>query len=128
MRLLLPFAAAALASCQPAALAPGLPTGDALARELAGRVPGAPQSCISTDYTQSLRVIDSATVGYERGTILWVNRLQQACPALSPYNAVITERDGGQLCRGDRVRGQEPGATIPGPSCNLQDWMPYRSR
>jgi hypothetical protein len=24
------------------------------------------------------------------------------------------------------VRGLEPGGIIPGPSCNLQDWVPYR--
>ena len=128
MRILLPLSGVALASCQPAALAPGAPPVDPLGRELAGRIAGAPQSCISTDFSQSLRAIDSATVGYERGTILWVNRLQQACPALSPYNALVAERGGGQLCRGDRVRGQEPGATIAGPSCNLQDWVPYRRR
>ena len=128
MRILLPLAGAALASCQPVALAPVAPAGDELGRELAGRVAGAPQSCISTDYSQSLRAIDSATVASERGTILWINRLQQACPGLSPYNALIAERGGGQLCRGDRVRGQEPGATIAGPSCNLRDWVPYRRR
>ena len=127
MRVLLPIAATALASCQPAPLAQGGSV-DPFARELAGRAGGPAQRCISTQPSQNVRVINQATIAYEIGTTLWVNRLQQACPSLSPYNNVIAERGGGQLCRGDRVSGLEPGATIPGPSCNLQDWVPYRRR
>ncbi len=35
---------------------------------------------------------------------------------ISQFNTIIVERGtGGQYCRGDRVRGLEPGAIIPGP-------------
>lgn len=125
MRLMLPIAGIALAGCHPSALSPGT-AGDPFARELAGRVAGAPQSCISTQPNQNIRVIDSATVAYEVGSTLWINRLQRSCPSLSPHNNLIVERSGGELCRGDRIRGHEPGASIPGPSCNLQHWVPYR--
>jgi len=116
----------ALAACQPAALGPG--AADPLAQSLAGRVAGPAQSCISAQPNQNVRVIDSATVAYEVGGTLWVNRLRHACPGLSPYNIAIVERGGGQICRGDRVRAIEPGATIAGAGCNLQEWVPYRSR
>ena len=97
-----------------------------LARELAGYTAGQPQSCIGTFQSQNLRVIDGATLAYGNGRTIYVNRLASACPALHPTNTLIVDVQGGQYCRGDRVRGLEPGGIIPGPSCNLQDWVPYR--
>ena len=114
----------ALAACAPANMARA--PNDSLARELAGRVAGQPQNCISTWPNQGLRVIDSRTVATDRGPTLWINRLAAGCPALSPYNTVIVEVRGSQYCRGDHVRGLEPGAIIPGPTCFLGDWVPYR--
>ena len=107
---------------------PVLPAGDPLANELAGRVAGPAQTCVGTLPNQNLRVIDARTVAYDRGSELWVNRLGGDCPALSPFNTVIVESSGAQYCRGDRVRGLEPGGIIPGPTCNLQDWTAYRRR
>ena len=61
------------------------------------------------------------------GNAIWINRLAAECPALSSANSIIVEAGvGGQYCRGDRVRGREPAATIAGPGCNLGDWVPYR--
>ncbi len=59
---------------------------------------------------------------------MWVNRLDQACSAISPHNGLIVDIHSGQYCQGDRIRGFEPGAIIPGPSCALRDWVPYRRR
>ena len=97
-----------------------------LARELAGYKPGEAQSCVPTSSNTNLRVIDGATLAYGHGRTIYVNRLASACPALEPTNTLIVDAQGGQYCRGDRVRGLEPGGIIPGPSCNLQDWVPYR--
>lgn len=123
MRSLIPIAAMAfaLASCTPSE-----PLATAFARELAGHVAGPPQSCITTFGNQNLRAIDSTTLAYGSGRTIYVNRLPGACPAISPYNTLIVEAQGGQYCRGDRVRGLEPGGIIPGPTCNLGDWVPYR--
>jgi hypothetical protein len=101
---------------------------DALARELAGRVAGETRTCVSTNPQQNLRTIDSRTLAYEKGSILWINRLRSPCAAVNPYNTLIVEGSAGQYCRGDRIRGLEPGASIPGPICILRDWTPYRRR
>ena len=97
-----------------------------LARELAGYTPGEARSCVPTSPNTNLRVVDGATLAYGYGRTIYVNRLASACPALEPTNTLIVDAQGGQYCRGDRVRGLEPGGIIPGPSCNLQDWVPYR--
>src|SRR5688500_10449076 len=106
MRSLIPLVALAIAACTRPALAPG---SNPLANELASRVAGPAQACLSTIPNQNLRVIDSRTLAYDRGSELWVNRLLDHCPALSPFNTVIVEGSAGQYCRGDRVRGLEPG-------------------
>jgi hypothetical protein len=114
-------AAVTLAGCT----RPADPPGASFAKETAGRVAGAPRSCISTFPNQNLRVLDPMTLAYGYGRTTYINRLGGPCPALSPYNTIIINADSGQYCRGDRVRGLEPGARIAGPSCNLGDWVPY---
>jgi hypothetical protein len=123
MRPLIPLAALAVASCVPQTPEP---PNAAFARELAGHTAGAPQNCVNTMPDQNLRVVDRSTVAYGWGRTIYVNHLPGECPALSPFNTLIIEASAGQYCRGDRVRGLEPGGIIPGPSCNLGDWVPYR--
>lgn len=115
-----------LASCSPVAPVPA--GSDPFARELAGRIAGPSQTCVSAVQNEGLRSVDSRTIAYELGRTLWVNRLDQACPAISPHNGIIVDIHLGQYCRGDRIRGFEPGAIIPGPHCTLRDWVPYRRR
>lgn len=98
----------------------------AFLKETAGHVPGKPQSCVSALPNESLRVLDPMTLAYGLGPTVYINHLPGACPALSPLNTLIVVAQGSQYCRGDRVRGREPGALIAGPSCNLGDWVPYR--
>lgn len=122
--MLIPTAAAVLAGCA----TPATPSGNAFASEVAGRVPGRPMSCVTTFPDQNLRVLDPATLAYGYGRTVYVNHLAAPCPALSQFNTLIVEAQGGQYCRGDRIRGREPGAIIPGPICNLGDWIPYSMR
>src|SRR5881409_3163213 len=116
--LLLPIV---LTSC----MRPATPDGTARAHDLTGYAAGAPQSCVLTIGSEGLRVIDSSTLTYGSGRTIYVNHLGP-CPALSPNNTLIVDAQPGRYCRGDRVRGLEPGAIIAGPSCNLGDWVPYR--
>ena len=99
---------------------------DAFASELAGRVAGEPETCVSAIQNQPLRIVDRRTIAYDRGGTIWVNRLDGDCPSLRPLNTLIVEAHGSQYCRGDRVRALEPGTSIPGPVCILRDFVPYR--
>ena len=126
MRALMLIAAAGLvASCS----RPSMPPGSNAADVLAGRVAGPPQTCISTNPAENIHALDAQTLAYGYGRTIYVNRLGAPCPAISELNTLIVEAGtGNQYCRGDRVRGREPGAIISGPSCNLNDWIPYRQR
>lgn len=122
MRTLLFVVGLSLAGCA----GPAEPPGDASASVTVGRVAGRPQSCISTSTSEGLHAIDSATVAYGSGSTIYINRLGGSCPGLRDLSTIITEVRGGQYCRGDHIRALEPGSIIPGPSCNLGDWVPYR--
>ncbi|MDP9421858.1 MAG: hypothetical protein M3Q19_03335 [Pseudomonadota bacterium] len=115
--------ALALTGCATAASAP---PGSNFGREVAGRLPGTARSCIDTIPSQSVRALDSATLGYDQGPVLWANRLRSHCPGLSPAITVIIESRTGQYCSGDHVRGLDQGGNIPGPVCLLGEWTPYR--
>jgi len=105
---------------------PVVPPGDASASVIGGRTAGTPRSCISTSTSEGLHAIDEATLAYGSGSTIYLNRLGYTCPGLKDLSTIITEVHGGQYCRGDHFRVLEPGAIIPGPSCNLGDWVPYR--
>jgi hypothetical protein len=106
---------------------PAMPPGSEFAAATAGRIAGPVQNCISTNAAENLRVLDAQTVAYGNGRTIYVNHLTSVCPAMSQFNTIIVQPFlGGQYCRGDLVRGLEPGAVIPGPTCILGDWVPYR--
>jgi hypothetical protein len=115
-----------LAGC--AAVDSGEPTREqeALRRELAGRIAGPPESCVPTNGASSLRIVDRRTITYERGRTLWVNALPHDCPGLRPLDPLIVIMDRSAYCRGDRIRSLAPYSTIPGPTCMLGRFTPYR--
>jgi hypothetical protein len=119
-----PVAAFALASCTQ----PPAPPRAAFAQVIAGRIAGPPQSCISQFGSDHLYAIDPQTLAYGYGRTIYVNHLGAPCPGVEQSNILITESYGGMHCRGDRIRGSEPGAIIAGPVCILHDWVPYRTR
>lgn len=99
----------------------------ALAREVAGRVAGPPRSCVNSNQSANLRVIDSQTLAYNDGPTIWVTHLGAPCPGIQTLSTLIVEpKLGGQYCRGDHVRGLEQGAIIPGATCFIDNWVPYR--
>ena len=117
-------AALAVASCT----RPVAPAGkDSFAQELAGRTAGPPQSCINSQQSVNLSVVDSQTLAYHDGPTIWVTNLGAPCPGIATLSTVIVEpKLGGQYCRGDHVRGLEQGAIIPGATCFIGEWVPYR--
>lgn len=110
------------AACAPVA-APDR-TDDGLARALAGRMPGAPERCVSRTAQSSLQILDRRTLGYRRGDVVWINRQERDC--FRPFSTLIVDVHAGGYCAGDRVRPLEQGSSIPGPACILGDWLPYR--
>jgi len=107
---------------------PAAPDGSAaFAQEIAGRVSGPPQSCINSHQSANLRVVNSQTLAYDDGPTIWVTRLGAQCPGVQTLSTIIVEpKLGGEYCRGDHVRGLEQGAIIPGATCFIGDWVPYR--
>lgn len=98
-----------------------------VAQLAAGRVAGATRSCVgATGATSSLMVVNSRTLSYNEGSMLWINRLPGECPGLDKMSTLIVEVQGSQYCRGDRFRARDWGSTIPGPYCVLGDFTAYR--
>ena len=124
MRSSLLLIAVASAGCAPQGSTPRFK--DTFAQEVAGRAAGQAQRCISPFGNENIRVVNPQTVAYGNGRTIYVNRLRAPCPSLEPHNTTIIESHGGQYCSGDHVRGLEPGAIIPGATCFLGDWTPYR--
>jgi hypothetical protein len=116
-------AAVAVASCS----RPAMPPGSALAEATAGRIPGPAQSCVTAYPAENLHALDAQNIAYGYGKTIYINHFAAPCPAIEPGNTLIVDAGvGNEYCRGDRVRGREPGAIIAGPSCNLGNWVPYR--
>ena len=115
---------ASLAGCA----RPATVSGDDLGRLTAGRTAGPAQSCVLAGNNDSLRAVDSMTVAYGSGRTVYINHLGARCPGLQDLSTIIVDVQSGRYCRGDRIRAVETGAIIPGPSCNLSDWVPYKIR
>jgi hypothetical protein len=110
----------AAAACAPA----GPPTPAGPVSEIAGRVAGPAQRCISFDSSNSLRLTDSHRIVYGSGSTIWLNTA--VCDGSSRNDIIVTYPLGSQHCRGDIVRTVDRLSQIPGPGCVLGDFVPYR--
>lgn len=134
MRTLIPFAlVAALAGC--AVGPPRAPIADyraqaTLARLLAGKVPGRPQTCLPSYRANDMTVIDDYTIAFRDGTRrVWINRPPGGCNLLgSGSYALVTHQVGGMgLCRGDIGEVVDTLSRTSVGSCALGDFVPYMS-
>lgn len=110
-----------LAGCAPVPDASG--SGQALAR-VVGPASGPAQNCISLPPGEGLTVLTGQALGYRSGRTVWVSHVPAQC-RLSSFSTVIVERQGSQVCRGDRVRTIETGASLAGPPCILGPFVPH---
>jgi hypothetical protein len=122
---------AALVSCT---TGPPAPTRTAerenrLQELVAGKVAGAPQSCIPTINTHSndMTIIDDRTVVFKaNGGRVYVNHLGPGCDNLGMGNALITKQSAASsLCRGDIAEVQNLTAHINVGSCTFGEFVPY---
>lgn len=100
----------------------------ALSTQLAGKVAGAPQRCISDwNADRMIRISDDILLYRVSGNLVYENRLRGGCPGLARDNDIIvTEQFGSQKCRGDLLRLVDRTSGIPGPVCSLGEFVPYR--
>jgi hypothetical protein len=132
MRKLIPLiAAAAVGSCTavppPAPIAPSPQAQMRLNELLAGKTPGAPQSCLPNWRTHNMVVVDDSTIVFrESSNRVWVQRPHGACDRLSnPSYALSTRSVTNRLCQGDVAQVVDPQANIGVGSCVLGDFVPY---
>ena len=112
--------AAALAGCT----APPQPASTTAIPELANRVAGAPQPCITFTQGEGLHIAGPNTLTYRDGRTIWVNSVPE-CSTLRSSDILVLEPVGSQYCRGDFVRTRDNQSGIPGPGCRLNDFVPY---
>jgi hypothetical protein len=95
--------------------------------ELTGRTAGPAQRCVPIDQSESMRVSDTNrhVLVYGSGRTTWANHLGPQC-GFGRDDVLVTEPIGSYHCRGDIIRSFDRYSRIPGPSCILGDWVPYR--
>jgi hypothetical protein len=103
------------------------PAPQRVAVELAGRTAGPAQDCIPIVRTEPLRLAegDAHMLLYGRGTTIWANSLGPGC-GFSYSDTLITESHDGRYCRGDLVRSTDGISRVPGPTCVLGEFVPYK--
>jgi hypothetical protein len=97
------------------------------AAEIVGRVPGTPQHCVPIERDQSLHVsaTDPGTLIYGHGRTIWANRIAPC--TLRSNDVLVMQPLGGSYCKGDIVRTFDSASRLPGSTCILGDFIPFRS-
>ncbi|WP_235529819.1 hypothetical protein [Sphingomonas sp. Leaf242] len=93
---------------------------------LAGRTAGAPVRCIDLQQLNGPEIVDAHTILYRQsGKRIWKTGPVGECPSLRPFDTLIVDVYGGQLCRNDRFRTVSVGMSIPSGYCRFRDFTPY---
>ena len=112
-------AASFVASCAPAPRT-AVPE---IIPQIAGRVAGPPQSCVPIQSVSNMLLENEHAFVYSSGPVVWVSATN--CPA-SRDDIPVFHPTGSEHCRGDIVRMVDRVTQMPGPSCILGDFVPYR--
>ena len=93
----------------------------------AGRTAGPPAQCVDTSVTMTGPSIydDNTIVINPGGKRMWKARVRGQCPGLRPFNTLIVERWGSQICRNDRFQVLQQGMSIPSQWCFFDGFVPY---
>lgn len=98
-----------------------------LAALTAGKVAGAPISCLPSYRSNDMIVIDDNTIAFREGRRrVYVNHMQGGCMNLDEgRNALVTRTTSTQLCRGDIAEVLDTSARMAIGSCVFGDFVPY---
>jgi hypothetical protein len=94
---------------------------------LAGRIAGAPQSCLPPGRNDNMITIDENTILFRSGGTLYRNDLRGGgCNRLGGSYALVTRTTGSSLCSGDIAQVADLSTGVTLGSCVLGDFVPYR--
>ena len=96
-----------------------------LDRELAGLVPGAPQSCLQSIDRQEMKAFGDTLVYRGAGRTRWVTQTT-GCGGVGDNNILVTRLTTGQLCRGDIATTVDRTSGFQTGGCSYGDFIPYR--
>jgi hypothetical protein len=123
------LSAAALAGCttQPPAPSDAAEAQAKLAALTAGKVAGAPTTCLPPSLrSRNLVVIDESTIAYEDGkNRTYVNHLRGACDIKPGFNTLVVRSSGSGTCSGDNADVADVRTGMTYGSCALGDFVPY---
>ena len=107
------------------------PRSDArLAHALAGKVAGAPVTCLPSYRTNHMEVIDRDTIVYRDGRTSYVQHTNGDCYPNGPHGGyyLVTKSFGsGELCRGDIATVVDSSSRSFAGSCSFNAFIPYRT-
>jgi hypothetical protein len=94
---------------------------------LAGKVAGAPMSCLPSYHQDDMVIIDEQTIAFRQGrNRVYVNHMQGSCTNLGGSYALVTKQFGSaQLCRGDIGQVVDLTSRFTVGSCVFGDFVPY---
>ncbi|MFT4027663.1 MAG: hypothetical protein QM676_12790 [Novosphingobium sp.] len=104
---------------------PRLTGQERLAQLTAGRVAGAPVSCISQSDRSDMEIVDKTAIVYGSGRTIYVNQPRNASD-LDSDDILVTSLHGSQLCKLDSVRLHDRSTQANIGFVMLGDFVPYR--
>jgi hypothetical protein len=96
-----------------------------LAKAIEGRVAGKPQSCIDLTDANGAEAFDGGILYNGSRRTVYVNNVPE-CRSFGSNDLMINRVYSSQLCRGDIVTFADRNSGIPGRSCILGDFTPYK--
>lgn len=98
-----------------------------LAEALAGRVAGAPVSCIPNYRADDMHIIDDFTILFKDGRTVYLQSPRGGCNGIGSRRNVLVTRLWGtnQLCSGDISHLVDLTSGIGGGSCVFSEFVPY---
>jgi hypothetical protein len=124
--------ACAVSSCMGAPMGPSpaqvAQSQEKFARLTAGKVAGAPLSCLPTYRSNDMIVIDDETIAFRNGPgQVYINHMQGGgCLNIEGgRNALVTRTPSTNLCRGDIAQVLDTAAHMTIGSCVFGDFVPY---